>query len=358
MLLWMLFLALAPADAPTLPAGLSVVRTFQSSPQHPIMLAGAVDFAADGSLYLLDQRLSRIMVWNPDGSFKTAFGDMDDTPEDKRMINAIAMGVGPKECWVWIRGRLMFVYTLDGKLDRVAEYPQLFPKVVDGYSDERFLIAGGAFEDNNFTMKFLITGGTTAHELVSFRNEMIIDGDPKVGQTTFRAFGPDVDIQRDAQGTWYLGYGGAPYLFKVDPKGEIGAQIPITLPEEAVEPSDIQLVEKADYPVWSGQRVSMNDDMTRLDYREPKASFTQFTIKDGKALFVLTPTGGYLTDLYAPSNRATYRIVSLATGQVIAKGGWDLPLESKLFFRDGRIIAALAKADKHCELVELRLDGF
>ncbi len=358
MLLWMLLLALPPVDSPTLPAGLSVVRTFQPSPQHPITLAGAVDFAADGSLYLLDQRLSRVMVWNSDGSFKTAFGDMDDTPDDKRMANAIAMGLGTKECWVWIRGRLMFAYTLDGKLDRVIEYPQLFPKVVEGFLDDRFLIAGGAFEDNNFTMKFLVTGGATAHELVSFRNEMIIDGDPKIGQSTFRAYGPDVDIQRDEKGTWYLGFGAAPYLFKVDPKGEIGGQLPIRLPEEPIDPSEIPLLEKTDYPVWSGQRVAMNDDMSRLDYREPKPGFTQFTIKDGKILFVLTPTGGYLTDLYAPCNRATYRIVSLASGEVIGKGGWDLPLESKVFFRDGRIIATLARPDKHFDLVELHLEGF
>lgn len=356
-----LLLMFGPLETMQMPEGVHVIRQYEDAKLKGEILAlpGSIDFGADGKLYMLDQQKSRVLIWDKDGAFVSAFGKKGIELEDGQMRNPINIAVGTEEIWVWCRNKTMFVYKMDGTLDRTIRFPKIYPRALAVLDKDQVLLGTGTYEDGRLGMKVIVAKGTTAKEVITFENDMMLGRDPvKNDKMLVKAFGPDLDFQKSPSGKWYIGYGGAPFIFPVDKDGQIAGQVPIHLPQLAISEEEKAFLKKASYPVWSGQRIELEDDQTQLSFKDPKAGFTQFTLKDKKGLFVITATGGYPTDLYPANSRATYTVVDMKTGQMLTSGKYAFPDDSKVMFRNGRVIGAIKDPTGNFIVAELGLKGW
>lgn len=353
-------LALLVQDNQTfkMPEGVTIVRQFENPASKGVSLAlpGGADFAPDGSLFVLDQRQAQVLIWNPDGSFRKAIcqpgGKHDLRKPIKIAVNANAV-------WVWCRIRVVLTYSHDGAFRGGIRFPEIFPKSIGLMGPNLALMAGQKIDRDKLDMRIqlgMITG--ESEEIISFANTMMVDrqGDEMI---TNRAFGPDADVQRDEKGQWYFGFGDMPILFSVNKEGMITGQTPLPFPpDQMATQEEKDYLAKADFLVWSGHRIGMVDERSALNYKDPKSNFTQFTVKNGKAIFALTATGGYTTDLYAPNSRASYHVIDLGLGKLLSSGKYVLPKDTLVFYKHGSILMGIPDSTGKYHMAEISLKGW
>ncbi len=340
-----------------IPDSVKVLKEFEDAEdRHILSLPGSMDFGPDGSLFLVDQKDVRILVWDSQGSFKRAFGKEGQGPGEMNI--PVKVAVYKDEVWVWCRDKKLQVFSIEGEFIRTYKIYDMWPKNI-GIMDQDLAILGTeVYNFDHLAMQFYLLKNGQPKEIMSFKNDIIVASDGQnIQKSLVRAYADDMDIQRDRLGQWYIGFSGSPYLFKIDKKGEVKEKIELELPRLPITDQDIEYLKNASFPSWSGKRSRLENKGMTLSFDQPKTAYTQFTIIGDKAVFVVTPTGGYMTDLYTPCSHANYHVVDMKTGQISYSGSYRFPEDSMVFYRNGRILACVLNADEDYQVLEISLKG-
>jgi hypothetical protein len=336
---------------------LEVITDFdQPGEAEAIELPYSMCFAPDGKLFLLDARRGRIFVWNTDGSFSHAFGREGKGPGELREpINIFA---GADRVWVWESSREMTSFSHDGTYLHAVRVDGAVPRNFAVLDESTFLL-GHMVEGNHQTlMKIEARGldGKQSHQIKHWKNESQLSAVRGEGNLTLKAFAPELDVQRDSNGNWWVGFSQDRVLYRLDAQGNIIGKRRFELPANKPSKEEKLTFGRMSFPLPNGFRVALEEfPEMKFDFSYDKAFYTQFLISGDKIAFVLTPVGSF----YIPSawSSATYYVCDFKTGKVLHRGAYTLPEDSRVFYRNGHALAVKSSDEFDYTIQEIKLEG-
>ena len=339
----------------------NILRTFvlpEESDEY-LNMPFSFDFSADGRLYLLDRDNMRVLVWNADGSFAKGFGQQGDGPGE--LFYPIKIAVADGEVWIWDFRKRMSIFDLDGNFQKAMVLGTLEPRNFAVLGRERALLGFRQHTKDrklNMVFQYLERAGELGDVLKSFRNNSTLEPvDRGSNNTRIKAYGPEIDLQRDGSGRLYIGFSEIPELYLLDKNGTISETRRFDLPTGPPDDSERKVVEELSLPLPSGGRFVLSEvPGLEIDFSHDKAYWTNFLIKDDKVAFVLTPLGT-LRGVGNGFHRGSYYICDLSSGKVVGRGAYVFPEDSTVLYRNGRILATIAAEDADFQVVELGLKG-
>jgi hypothetical protein len=338
----------------------TVLRTFDPLPtggEDYLAVPFSMDFHKN-KLYLMDRDRARIFVWDEHGHFVKAFGKRGEGPGE--MFYPQKLCVRFDEVWVWdFRGQ-MTLFELDGTYKTSFPVTGIEPRNFALLSAEKALLGiRNHRADLKMDMQFqwLERGGKAGEILKTWPNETLLRPLVKgTNKTTIKAYSPEVDIQRDGEGNIYFGFSQNRTLYKMDKDGKISGEQIYELPTAPPTDEERKVTEELSFPLPNGgRRVLADIPGLHIAFDHDKAYYTQFLIRGEKVVFVLTPLGsmrGVGNGFY----RATYRVNDLKTGKLLGGGRYQFPIDSAVFYRNGRILACMAGEEGYT-LQEIELKG-
>lgn len=317
----------------------------------------AAAFAPDGHCYLLDRDQKKVFVFDAKGRFQTAFGAEGQGPGE--MMNPFQIQADADAVYVWEDRQMISVFNRDGVFQRQFHTTSARPRVFAALTPDRLLLGFRTREQDGMYMHFALfdgKGSEGAH-LLKEKNLAFVrvgEGDNNV---TVRAYMPELDIQPTGQGTWLLGFSQSNELMEVDKQGKVVASHRFELP--LIEPTerDIEVMENLSFPSPDGGRLSLKDlPNIKLDFSQPKAYYTHFSIGAERVAFVLTPLGS--TDAVNTGHSyGTYVVCDRKSGKRVAHGKYQLPEDSRVFYKNNQILGCVVNQDDEFEIATYRLKG-
>jgi len=353
-----LLVAILSADAPI---GLEIIRTYENPSGKSVFIAMpySMDYGADGSLYLLDNQLSKIFVWSEDGSFRESFGARGVGPG--QMLAPQRIAVTDDEIMVWEFRHVLSVFDLKGNFKKHYKMVGIEPRLL-GELNERAILLGSrdVARDGSVYMKlYRLNRDTGAREtLFDIPNEGVLKPIDETKGLAFamKAFSPEIDLQKSGN-RWLFGFSQDTAIYELDQHGAIAETRHFELPEQPLTEGDKELISKMSFPLPDGSRFKFKDHPgIRINYDHPKANYTHFLAKNGKIAFVLTPIGS-LTGLNNGYSAATYYICDYETGEPLSRGSYALPEDSVVYYRNGRILACTLNQQGEYVIQEVGLPG-
>ena len=320
-----------------------------------LRLPFAIDFTADGNLYVLDTIGHRVHVWDRAGQYLISFGSKGGGPGELAM--PAWLRVVDNEIWVWGFDRRISKFDSSGKLLKTDKTTIRFDNFV-ALSTERCVAAykNHANPRQTFATFQLTDGsGTPLTLLQEFPNRSYLSP-PGDSVNRIKAFPPDHVIQPAANGGAWFGFSQHKTLYLVDGEGKICDKRVFDLPDESLTDEDQALMRDFCYPRRTGGMRCLADATNLvLDTSHNKAAYTDFIIRKGYVAFVLTPLGGMRSG--SGYRRATFRINELASGKLLARGGYAFPDDAIVLHQRGRSIAFTPHEDGDYLVEEILLDG-
>ena len=343
---------------------ITTVRDYEAPPIDVVLsMPFSMDYGPDGKLFVLDGRESRVLVWGKDGKFLKAFGSHGQGPG--QFVNAAKITVSEKEIWVWDYRHFMSVFDLEGTYKTQYKKVGIEPRHMAPLADGRVMLGSRHLRQTGDTMMMLYMynpADDSLGTLFKMKNEAWMTGvkeDLSKGslEMNLKAFPPDIDLQKDDQGNWYFGFGQDASIYRLDGDGKTQEVLKFNLPEQIITDGDRELMADIDFPMPNGKRFAFKDfPGIKFDYSHAKAYYTHFLIKGDKIAFVLTPIGS-LTGLNNGFSRATFYIADMKTKEVVKRGRYEFPLDSLVYYRNGRILGCIVGEEDNFQVKELALKG-
>ena len=313
----------------------------------------SMDFAADGRLYVLDRLQATVHHWEKDGTYLGRFGVEGEGPGE--LFYPVKVCAEKEGVWVWDFHRKFTKYSRKGEYLSSFKLATVEPKNFAVINDNKFLLGHRKVSDLKnirFTFQLVDNKGNSLEQLLETKNEMYLKTPGGDGKEHVKGFGPQGDIQRDDQGHLYVGYSQNNLIYKLDENGKIEGKTQFKIPTGPATESEILMVKSMDVPAGS-RRLALTD-LIDFDFGNNKANYTHFLIKGQKIAFILTPIGGL--GVLNAFHRATYFICDLKTGEVLSRGSYEYPVDSRVFHRNGRSLAVVSK-DESYSIQEITLKG-
>ena len=173
-----------------------------------------------------------------------------------------------------------------------------------------------------------------------------------------KAYMPEVDIQPDNQGGLYYGFSQEKVLFHMDATGKTIGKTSFDFLDQKVADEDQASLLELSLPTPDGGRIGFkNLPGIKVTFDYPKAYYTHFIIKGNKILFALHAIGS-VGNSGNGFNQGSYLVYNLSGGKALTRGSYNFKEDSRVFFRDGRIIACAINEDDEFEVLEIDLKGF
>ena len=353
----LLFVCLALANTNS---DVTVLRTFDPLPENGeeyLSVPFSMSFHG-GRLYLLDRDRARVFIWSEEGRFLKAFGARGEGPGEMYYPQKLCVAFG--EIWIWdFRGK-MSRFDLEGNYLHSFPITGIEPRNFVPMTPELLLLGFRRHRpDLKMDMVFQLTNdkGELAEVLKSWPNETLLR--PLVkgsNQTTIKAYSPELDIQLDERGHTWIGFSQNHTLFKLGPDGTVTGSQEYDIPTGPPSEEERRVSEELSFPLPDGSRRVLKDiPGLKISFDHDKAYYTQFLIRKGKVVFILTPLGS-MRGVGNGFFRATYRVNDLATGKLLAGGRYQFPLDSVVLYRNGRILVSIAGEEGY-QLQEIELNG-
>ena len=337
-----------------------VIKTFENLPEASgdfLTNPYTMHFSADQELYVADRATGRIHVWNKDGKYERSFAGPGKGPGE--LEAPIRLVVTDSRVWVWELSQQISVFQRDGSFERSFKIPGITPRAFAVLNPDLLLLlyrgASGSGNDAHFIFKLVDGNGEELSVLKDFTKETLapIEGD---NRTIAKAFGPDGDIQRAPDGTWWFGFSESRKLYQIDAQGQVLGERLFELPTGKPNTEERDLVANMSFPTPNGQRISLkNLPNMRISYDHDKAFYTHFLFHKDKAVFALTPIGGF-NGLGNGFYHASFGVNEAATGRALERGQYDFPEDSMVLYRDGHILAIVMEG-QDIVLKEILLKG-
>ena len=322
-----------------------------------LALPHAIGFHSDGRLFVADAKQSRIFVWDKAGKYLHIFSQKGEGPGELQFPTCLT--VQGDRVWVTDGSQRLHIFSADGEF--VKSVPiNCIARVLVAVDAKTALIGARALNprDNRNEMAFtrldIESGGKT--EIKSWPNNTVIGVED--GKFRWKAFGDDIDVQKEPGGAIYFGFSQDPVLYALGPKEQSKEAIHLNIPLQPPTSDEREFIREMTFPGNKGQRFSLGKNTNWIwDFSQPKAIYTHFLIKGEKLLLVLTPLGS-IQGIGGAYSRGSYFIVDRGTGKPISRGAFEFPEDSLIFFEDQRILGFILTDDGQFSIRELRLEGF
>lgn len=314
-------------------------------------------FSKDGKLFLADRSQSRILSWNADGSFHKIFASKGRGPGE--LIEPTQLASFGNHLYVWEVIQQISVFDHEGNFIKKIRVPGVEPRELTILDKDKMLLGFRRTTDVDVRAVFQLRNGSgeLATELFDINNASFLTAHEGENEVTIKSYGPEVEIQQNADGRTFMGFSQDRVLFEVDKKGNIINQKEFEIPAGNPTEEEIKVFKTMSFPLPSGDRISIDKlPGLKVEYNHDKAFYTHFMIKGDKVAFVLTPLGG--TEAIGTGfHRATYYVNDMKTGKVLSRGAYVLPEESVVHYNDGRAIAYILDENDDYQIKGISLKG-
>jgi len=319
----------------------------------------SMDFSENGRLYVIDANTHKVHMWGDDGKYIKSFGNKGEGPGE--MINPFKIEATADSVYVWAGNSQMSIFDLEGTFKRSFKVSGPQVRNFAALNEHLFLMAVDIFggpTDARVGFQLVNDKGEIESTVKEWKNDMILAPIKGNNNTTLKAFGAEADIQEAGDGNWYFGYSSERVLYKMNSKGEVIGEKKLELPTAKPTDSDRELYNSMSFPGPGGQRLSLKDlPNLKVNYTYDKAYYTQFTVQGKRGIFVLHPLGG-TNGVGIGYSSATYVIVDMDSGNPMARGRFAYSEDSRVLFRNGRILALVVNDEDGFDIRELGMDGF
>jgi len=361
MIPWMLvFLVFAPISENT--DGLPGFRSFQDPAEvdEEAYLANpySMVFDKEGRLFVVDRFTHKVYVWKADGSFEKSFGRQGEGPGE--LFFPYQLDIAGERLFVIGQNAQVSIFDLEGtyldSFKHVAGQIRNFAAL----SEDLLLLNSNRFEGPSevYVDAVLLTSeGEVVETLKTWKNQMFMAPIEGNNNTTIKAFGGEMVIQRAPDGTHWFGYSYDRTLYQVDAKGKLVGERRFDLSTSRPTEEDIELYNTMSFPSPDGGRLALKDlPNLKVDYTHDKAYYTQFAILGDKVIFVLHPLGGTNGVAYG-FYKAEYVVADFQTGKPLYRGRYAYPEDSQLLLQHGHILGVLVNDEDGYDLRELHLEN-
>lgn len=321
-----------------------------------LSLPHASCFGDQGELYVMDPSQPRILVWDAKGHFVRGIGKKGEGPGELDEPIQVTSKAG--KLYVWQRNGRLTRYSRDGKYEDnftiVGPWPRRFAMLDQDRAFINHREIDGSME-GYYTFDIRHRDGSV-EKIKKDLNPGFMKIKPGSNNAEIRAYMADVDIQADPAGGYWYGFGYEKTLYHMNAKGKPDGKRSFDLPAVKISDEDRERVENKEVVVSNGRRIRAKD-LPNLKFRFDfdKAHFSHFLVKGQKVAFVTTTLGG--SDGTGDGDSVgSYFICDLKTGKLLARGAYELPQDSQVHYRDGRIMAFEAGDDGY-EVREVSLKG-
>ncbi len=333
------------------------LKTFEE-PKHEeyLSLPHASCFGDLGELYVMDPSQPRILVWDASGKFQRGIGKKGEGPGE--LIEPIQVYSKAGKLYVWQRNGRMTRFSREGKYEDnftlSGPWPRRFAMIDP---DTAFInyrdIASGM--EAYYIFEIRRRDGSVT-QVKKDRNLGFIKVKEGSNNVDIRAYMADVDIQVDPAGGYWYGFGYEKTLYHLDAKGKPDGKRSFELPAVKISDAERERVENKEVVISDGRRIRAKElPNLKFHFEFDKAYFTQFVIKGNRVAFVCTSLGG--SDSTGDGDSVgSYFICDLTTGKLLARGAYELPVDSQVHYRNGRIMAFEATDDGYL-IREVTLKG-
>lgn len=357
MLMFCLMAMLAYTDADT-NASIETLKTYeQPGGDEYLGLAHASIIADNGRMYVLDPSQPRVLIWNEDGSFHSAFGQQGEGPGE--MLRPVQITSKGEHLYIWQMNGKISRYSMDGEYQQDITINGPWPRRFSVLNDEQLLIGYRGFEAGKFYAVFETrkADGALNKQVGRIQNKGFLAVKPGENNAEMKAYMGDVEVQTTPDGGAWFGFGDEKELTQVGANGEVIGTRTFELPSSKPTDAERAHVEDMTFPTPDGKRVKLkNMPGIKIHFDRQKAHYTHFLIKGDKVAFVLTPVGSAnsIGDGYSAG---TYFVNDLKTGKLLSRGSYAFPEDSQVHYRDGRITAFIADGDEGYQIKEITLKG-
>jgi len=358
MLLYLLAFLLSAPDANET---VTIVKSFENpldvSDDDYLQFPYSFDFSRrNGRLYICDRYRSRVMVWNEDGSFHGGFLEKGQGPG--QIFFPMKLAVADEHVYIWLPTRKIEVFDLELNHLQSIKIPGPQPRAFAPLSKSLLLIGHPVLRpDAPNEMVFQKVNWEGETELVKrWETNFYLDIQPN--KMKVKAYGPEIDVQRDDKGDVYIGFSEDNKIYKVDAKGEIVGEKTFNIPTAPPTPMEREIVEEAWFLRPDGDSVNLVETPgVEIDFDHDKAPWTHFLIKGDKILFVQTMLGSHV-GLGNGFAKGSYVIADFRTGKIEGQGKFSYTETSQVLFRNGRILGLLVDKEDELQVHELAIKGF
>lgn len=333
-----------------------VIKTYETPVDEYLGVPYSMAISPEGRMYVVDRNQSRILVWNQDGSFRFAFGKKGRGPGET--LNPVKIVATAETVYIWDSVGQVSVFDHEGHFQKWIRFANVPPRNFAVLHEDLFLL-GYMVEGPTETWNYFSLRNGRGEEikiLKKFRNESQLSVVKGESTLTAKPYAPEVDIQKGPGGHWYFGFSQNRLLHEVDKSGSIVAthrfQIPTGAPTEKEKASFLQM----SFPMPDGTRLAMKDETgLKWDWSYHKAYYTHFLIRGGKVAFVLTPIGS--SNILNAYSFGFFYVNDFQSGEVLARGSYAYPEDSRVFYRDGHMVAFVMDEHGEFKIQEILLKG-
>lgn len=320
-----------------------------------LSLPHASCYDARGRLLVVDPSQARVLIWNADGSFAKGFGSKGMGPGELMAPAQIALQGG--KIYIWQENGRITRFDGEGRYEDNFTLSGPTPRRFAMLDDQHALLAVIGFEETGVYFSFEVRDRQNrVKSLMRSRSpgwRKLAKGGQKEEINTYMG---DVDLQLDPKGGLWYGYGEEKRVHHMDAKGAHDSTIAFDLPSHLPSAEDRRHMEDKEVVASDGKRIRIKDlPHLVMHFDQACAAYTQFLVVGDKIALVLTSLGGahHVGDGDA---RASYQVCSLKTGKVLARGQYELPTDSQVHYRNGRV-TVFSSEDDGWEMREVKLAG-
>ncbi|CAM2010200.1 6-bladed beta-propeller [Acanthopleuribacter pedis] len=317
----------------------------------------AMAFSPDGRLYLLDREQKRVFFWDAAGRFQGAFGTEGQGPGE--FLNPFQLQADNGAVYIWEDRQVISVFSPKGEFVRRFHTTSARPRVFAPLKNDLFLLGFRSRDHRAMYMHFELRNGQgePVQELMKEENKAFVrvgEGDNNV---TIRAYMPEIDIQPTENGTWLAGFSQETTLREIDASGKVLKTHRFDLPQIESSERDREVFMSMSFPGPDGQRIGLKDlPNIKVDFSQPKAYYTHFVLGKSRIAFVLSPIGS--TDAVNTGHSyGTYVVCDRNSGKRVGKGFYRLPEDSRVFYKNNRILGVVLNDDDEFEIATYTLKG-
>lgn len=317
----------------------------------------AATFAPDGRCYLLDRDQKKVLIFDAQGRFQKAFGAEGQGPGE--MMDPFQIQADDTAVYIWEDRQMISVFDREGVFQRQFHTTSARPRVFAALNPELLLLGYRSREHDGMYMHFALFDGkgNAGEHLLKEKNRAFVKVGEGDNNVTVRAYMPEVEVQPSGQGTWLAGFSQNNSLMEIDKHGKVVATHRFDLPLVEASDRDVEVMENMSFPNPDGGRVSLKDlPNIKLDFSQPKAYYTHFVVGPERVAFVLTPLGS--TDAVSTGHSyGTYVVCDRKTGKRVAHGDYRLAEDSRVFYKNNKVLGCVVNKDEEFEISTYHLKG-
>lgn len=339
---------------------ISVALTYQNPEEVKkdtyLVRPADVDYSSDGRMYIADKTQHKVFVWGKDGKFIKSFSRKGQGPGEMGPPNSIAVHNG--EVWVNQQTRQVSIFDLDGNFKRSFQLKWQTKNLIP-FGNDKVLAGVLTPTSGNMQMEFYLLNqkGKKLKLLKNFENSTELTKEGPNGEISLKAFTADIDIQQDLKGDTYFGFSYTKKLYRLTKEGEIAREYHFDFLDQKPNAQEKEDFMNMTFPMEDGTRLAIkNIPKMAFSFAHNKAYYTQFTLKENKVLFVLTPIGS--TGMGLAYCWGSYYICDKDKGKVLSFGGFRYSDDSLLFTRSGRVLGVIVDDSGDYKIQEMSLKGF